>query len=108
MQTLLRKPKRALRHNNEMLAVPMLLYRAALLDVRLAQRYADLHAERSVSVPLYRPIQDWDLPSNLRRLAFSLFGIFPGTGERKGAAGEGGGGGRGRQSCTPRAASSYR
>lgn len=54
---------------------------AVLLDVRLAQRYDDSHAERAISAPLYRPIEGWDVPSTLRRVAFSLFGIFPGTGE---------------------------
>ena len=49
------------------------------MDVRLADKYNLFHAEGSVSVPLYQPIQNWDFPSILRRLGFAFFGIY-GTG----------------------------
>jgi hypothetical protein len=61
--------------------LPLTFPRAVVVDVRLAEKHEKGHAESSVSVPLYRPIQGWDVPSVLRRVAFSLFGIFPGTGE---------------------------
>ena len=49
------------------------------MDVRLQERYDDAHGKGSISVPLYRPIQGWDVPSTLRRIGFSFFGIFPAT-----------------------------
>ncbi|GAX77226.1 hypothetical protein CEUSTIGMA_g4672.t1 [Chlamydomonas eustigma] len=52
---------------------------AVLVDVRLEQKYSAGHAAGSLSVPLYRPIQGWDLPSTIRRIGFSFFGIYPAT-----------------------------
>eukprot|EP00879_Flechtneria_rotunda_P029887 GHRR01032351.1.p1 GENE.GHRR01032351.1~~GHRR01032351.1.p1 ORF type:complete len:220 (+),score=37.83 GHRR01032351.1:346-1005(+) len=52
---------------------------AVLVDVRLGNKYEALHAQGSLSIPLYNPIQDWELPSVIRRLGFAFFGIY-GTG----------------------------
>lgn len=51
-----------------------------LVDVRLGNKYEASHAAGSLSIPLYLPIQAWDLPSVIRRLGFAFFGIY-GTGE---------------------------
>jgi hypothetical protein len=51
-----------------------------LADVRLPGKYAECHADGAVSLPLYIPIQRWDLPSIIRRVGFAFFGIY-GTGE---------------------------
>ena len=39
------------------------------MDVRLEDRYNESNGAGSVSVPLYRPIQGWDVPSTLRRVS---------------------------------------
>ena len=57
--------------------------RAVLLDVRLESAFARRALQGSINVPLYLPIQKWDLPSNIRRAGFAFFGIF-GTGEAGG------------------------
>lgn len=49
---------------------------AVLVDVRLANKYENDHAAKSISVPLYQPIQNWDPISNIRRAGFAFFGIF--------------------------------
>jgi hypothetical protein len=48
---------------------------ALLLDVRLAEAVAKASVPRAVAVPLYVPIQKWDVFSNVRRVAFAFFGI---------------------------------
>ena len=48
---------------------------AVLLDVRLSDAVAKCTVPRAVAVPLYVPIQKWDIFSNVRRLAFRFFGI---------------------------------
>jgi hypothetical protein len=53
---------------------------AVLVDVRLVNKYEAGHAAGSFSIPLYNPIQSWDLPSIIRRAGFAFFGIY-GTGK---------------------------
>ena len=48
---------------------------AVLLDVRLSEAVAKASVPRAVAVPLYVPIQKWDVFSNVRRVAFAFFGI---------------------------------
>jgi hypothetical protein len=48
---------------------------ALLLDVRLSEAVAKASVPRAVAVPLYVPIQKWDVFSNVRRVAFAFFGI---------------------------------
>jgi hypothetical protein len=55
---------------------------AILLDVRLGNKYEASHAAASLSTPLYLPIQNWDLASNIRRAGFAFFGIY-GTGAER-------------------------
>jgi len=52
---------------------------AVLVDVRLFNKYEAGHAAGSFSIPLYNPIQSWDLPAIIRRAGFAFFGIY-GTG----------------------------
>lgn len=40
---------------------------AVLVDVRLGGKYEASHAAASLSLPLYLPIQNWDLASIIRR-----------------------------------------
>lgn len=49
---------------------------AVLLDVRLADKFNAVTPEGAVNVPLYQPIQKWDLPSNIRRIGFAFFGVY--------------------------------
>lgn len=49
---------------------------AALVDVRLVNKYESSHAAGALSIPLYNPIQSWDLPSTIRRAGFAFFGIY--------------------------------
>lgn len=49
---------------------------AVLVDVRLADKYDKGHPQGAVNVPLYKPIQNWDIASNIRRAGFAFFGIF--------------------------------
>ena len=48
---------------------------AVLLDVRLSDAVAKRSVQRALSVPLYVPIQNWDVFSNVRRVAFAFFGL---------------------------------
>lgn len=48
---------------------------AVLLDVRLPDAVAARRVPRAVAVPLYVPIQKYDVFSNIRRVAFAFFGI---------------------------------
>eukprot|EP00798_Chlamydomonas_sp_ICE-L_P010073 gene10073-7970_t len=58
------------------LSLFFVLPRAVLIDVRLPAKYDEVHADNSVNVPLFIPIQKWDIPSNLRRAGFAFFGIY--------------------------------
>ena len=49
--------------------------KAVLLDVRLKDKHLLSHPARARSVPLYRSIVGWDVPSVLRRLGFLFFGV---------------------------------
>eukprot|EP00878_Enallax_costatus_P019678 GHUV01020763.1.p1 GENE.GHUV01020763.1~~GHUV01020763.1.p1 ORF type:complete len:190 (+),score=53.23 GHUV01020763.1:371-940(+) len=49
---------------------------AVLVDVRLGNKYESAHAAGSLSIPLYNPIQNWDLASTIRRAGFAFFGIY--------------------------------
>lgn len=49
---------------------------AVLVDVRLGGKYEASHAAASVSLPLYLPIQNWDVASVIRRAGFAFFGIY--------------------------------
>jgi rhodanese-related sulfurtransferase len=49
---------------------------AVLVDVRLGNKYDSSHAAGALSIPLYNPIQNWDLPSIIRRAGFAFFGIY--------------------------------
>jgi rhodanese-related sulfurtransferase len=48
---------------------------ATLLDVRLSDAVEKRSVSRAVAVPLYVPIRNWDIFSNVRRVAFAFFGI---------------------------------
>uniref|UniRef100_A0A7S0RVU8 Rhodanese domain-containing protein n=1 Tax=Chlamydomonas leiostraca TaxID=1034604 RepID=A0A7S0RVU8_9CHLO len=50
--------------------------RSVLLDVRLPAKYEEWHGPKAVNVPLYLPIQKWDLPSIIRRAGFAAFGVY--------------------------------
>mmetsp|Transcript_4959 Transcript_4959/g.8638 ORF Transcript_4959/g.8638 Transcript_4959/m.8638 type:complete len:262 (-) Transcript_4959:85-870(-) len=49
---------------------------AVLVDVRTPEKFNNqAAAARSINVPLYIDIQDWDVASIVRRLGFFLFGV---------------------------------
>ena len=48
---------------------------ALLLDVRLSDAVAKRSIPRAVPIPLYVPIRNWDVFSNVRRVAFAFFGL---------------------------------
>ncbi len=50
--------------------------RGILLDVRMERKYTQGHPVNAVNVPLYIPIQKWDIPSIIRRAGFAFFGIY--------------------------------
>lgn len=50
--------------------------RAVLLDVRMERKYNQGHPVNALNVPLYNPIQKWDIPSIIRRAGFAFFGIY--------------------------------
>lgn len=52
---------------------------ALLLDVREAQDYKEVHAERALNAPLFRLIQGNDMKANYRRLGYALLANFSGT-----------------------------
>uniref|UniRef100_A0A061R0P2 Rhodanese-like domain-containing protein chloroplastic-like n=1 Tax=Tetraselmis sp. GSL018 TaxID=582737 RepID=A0A061R0P2_9CHLO len=49
---------------------------AVIVDVRLARKAELGKPSNSLNIPLYQPIQGWDIPSTIRRIGFAFFGIF--------------------------------
>lgn len=47
-----------------------------LVDVRLPFKHTDRRPVPSINVPVYIAIQKWDVPSIIRRIAFSFFGVY--------------------------------
>ncbi len=56
-----------------------MLCSSVLVDVRLPAKFEEQHPAGAKGVPLYLPIQKWDVASTLRRVGFAFFGIY-GTG----------------------------